>query len=342
MEDKPKSKPKFKPNPSLKLMDQVREVLRYHHYAYRTEQSYCQWILRYIRFHGGKTHPKELGVQHVERFLSNLVTEGKVAASTQSQALNAIVFLYREVLHTPLDGKIAPIRTKRQQRPPTVMTQKEVKQLLRIMNGTHSLMARVLYGGGLRLMECIRLRLQDIDFGHNKIYVRGGKGGKDRTTLLPKNIRAALQEQIDTATKLHQSDLEEGFGRVYLPGALSRKYPNANKETGWQYLFPAKNLSIDPRSGRKMRHHVLESGIQKSIKSAAKKAGIIKRIGCHTMRHSFATHLLENGVNIRIVQQLMGHADVKTTEIYTHVMERDIDTLDSPLDKLDILDDLDK
>ena len=314
-------------------------MLRYHHYAYRTEQSYCQWILRYIRFHG-KTHPKALGVQHVERFLSNLVTEGKVAASTQSQALNAIVFLYREVLHKPLDGEIAPVRSKRQQRPPTVMTQEEVKQLLRIMTGTHNLMASVLYGSGLRLMECLRLRIQDIDFGYNKIFVRGGKGGKDRTTLLPKNIRAALKDQIDAVTKLHQSDLEEGFGQVYLPGALSRKYPNADRETGWQYLFPAKKLSIDPRSGRKMRHHVMESGIQKSVKSAARKAGIIKHIGCHTMRLSFATHLLENGVNIRIVQQLMGHADVKTTEIYTHVMARDIDSLDSPLDVLDIMDDL--
>ncbi len=328
------NKPKFRANPSLKLMDQVREVLRYHHYAYRTEQSYCQWIFRYVRFHGGKTHPKELGSQHVERFLSNLVTEGQVSASTQRQALNAIVFLYREVLHKPLDDKIAPIRSKRQQRPPTVLTQEEVQSLLQIMSGTHALMAKLLYGGGLRLMECIRLRIQDIDFGHNKIFVRGGKGGKDRTTILPKNVRDTLQTQVEYVIKLHHNDLEEGFGQVYLPGALARKYQNADREKGWQYLFPAKKRSVDPRSGREMRHHVLESGLQKAVKYTVNRAGIIKRVSCHTLRHSFATHMLENGVNIRVLQTLMGHADVKTTEIYTHVMDRDIDALQSPLDKM--------
>jgi integron integrase len=328
------SKPKFHPNPALKLMDQVREVLRYHHYAYRTEGTYCQWILRYIHFHGGKTHPKLLGAPHVERFLSHLATRGNVAASTQRQALNAIVFLYREVLDQPLDGKIAPARAKRHQRPPTVLTQEEVQRLLLEMAGTYALMAKVLYGAGLRLMECIRLRIQDIDFGQGKIFVRGGKGGKDRATILPRDIRDELRVHMDKVIKLHHDDLENGFGEVNLPEALARKYPRAAGETRWQYVFPAKKRSIDPRSGREMRHHILESGLQKAVKRAADQAGILKRVGCHTLRHSFATHMLESGVNIRVLQELMGHADVKTTEIYTHVMQKDIDALQSPLDRL--------
>jgi integron integrase len=330
MEDKHK----FRPNPSLKLMNQVREVLRYHHYAYRTETSYCQWILHYVRFFGSKTHPKNLCSQHVERFLSNLVTQGKVSASTQRQALNAIVFLYREVLDLPLDGKISPIRSKKQQRPPTVLTQEEVQRLLLMMSGTHALMSKLLYGAGLRLMECIRLRLQDVDFGKNKIFVRGGKGGKDRTTILPRNVCEELQTHIKYVINLHRRDSEEGFGKVYLPEALARKYPNAEGETRWQYVFSAKKRSVDPRSGRKMRHHVLESGLQKAVKCAADQTGVLKRAGCHTLRHSFATHMLENGVNIRVLQTLLGHADVKTTEIYTHVMQCEIDGLQSPLDRL--------
>ncbi|MFH7320537.1 integron integrase [Desulfurivibrio sp. D14AmB] len=328
------NKPKFRPNPSLKLMDQVREVLRYHHYAYRTETTYCQWILRYIRFHGGKTHPKLLGAPDVERFLSHLATNGKVAAATQRQALNAIVFLYRDVLDLPLEGKIAPARSKRQVRPPTVLTQEEVKRLFMVMDATHALMAKLLYGAGLRLMECIRLRIQDVDLGQGKIFVRGGKGGKDRVTILPGMVREELKTHIDRVILLHHADLEEGYGEVHLPDALARKYPRAAKETRWQYVFPAKKRSIDPRSGREMRHHIMESGLQKAVKLAADRAGIMKKVGCHTLRHSFATHMLENGVNIRVLQELMGHADVKTTEIYTHVMQRDIDALRSPLDHL--------
>lgn len=315
-------------------MDQVREVLRYHHYAYRTETTYCQWILRYIRFHGGKTHPKLLGASDVERFLSHLATDGNVAASTQRQALNAIVFLYRDVLDLPLDGKIAPARSKRQVRPPTVLTQEEVKRLFMVMDATHALMAKLLYGAGLRLMECIRLRIQDVDFGQGKIFVRGGKGGKDRVTILPGMVREEFKAHIDRVIRLHHADLEEGCGEVHLPDALARKYPGAAKETRWQYVFPAKKRSIDPRSGREMRHHIMESGLQKAVKLAADRAGIMKKVGCHTLRHSFATHMLENGVNIRVLQELMGHADVKTTEIYTHVMQRDIDALRSPLDHL--------
>ncbi len=328
------SKLKFHPNPELKLMDQVREVLRYHHYSYRTEQTYCQWILRYIHHFGGKTHPRLLGAKNIEAFLSHLATVGKVTASTQRQALNALVFLYKNVLDIPLDGDITPARSKRAPSPPTVMTQVEVQNLLYAMEGKPALMAKLLYGGGLRLMECIRLRVQDIDFGQNLIFVRGGKGGKDRTTILPQNLIDEMLKQIAAVKSLHHHDLEEGFGEVYIPEALARKYPRASKVTGWQWVFPAKLRSIDPRSGKEMRHHVLESVLQKAVKRAAEQAGIDKKVGCHTLRHSFATHMLENGVNIRVLQELLGHADVKTTEIYTHVMSRDIRGLQSPLDKL--------
>jgi len=326
-------KKKFKPNSDLKLMDQVREVLRYHHYAYRTEQTYCDWIKRYLKFYGMKRHPREMGAAEVEQYLSNLATKGKVAASTQRQALNAIIFLYREVLDVELK-EVAHIRSKKQRRPPTVLSAEEVQRVLRNIEGTHRLMAELLYGCGLRLMECIRLRVQDIDFSQGHIFVRGGKGGKDRTVVLPETLREHLAEHIEKVLNLHTTDLREGFGEVYIPEALARKYPNACKELGWQYVFPAKNRSIDPRSGKERRHHVQESGLQKAVKAGVRKAGITKRAGCHTLRHSFATHLLENGVNIRLLQELMGHADVKTTEIYTHVMNKDIDAVKSPLDLL--------
>lgn len=329
-----KDKLKFLPDPKLKLMDQVREVLRYHHYAYRTEQTYCQWILRYIHHFGGKTHPKTLSAKDVERFLSHLATEGKVSASTQRQALNALVFLYRQVLDIPLEDKITPARVKRSAKPPTVLTQSEVQLVLDNLLEPHALMAKVLYGSGLRLMECIRLRIQDVDFGQNIIYVRGGKGGKDRTTILPADIRDELQLHVERVISIHHQDLEEGFGKVYIPDALARKYRNAAKQTGWQYVFPAKKRSIDPRSGDEMRHHILESGLQKAVKRAVAKAGITKKAGCHTLRHSFATHMLEQGTNIRLLQKLLGHADVKTTEIYTHVLDMDIRNIQSPLDRL--------
>jgi integron integrase len=334
MESQKKNKTKFRPNSDIRLLDQVREVLRYHHYAYRTEQTYCQWILRYIDHFGSKTHPNLLGAKGVERYLSYLATEGKVSASTQRQALNALVFLYREVLGQSLDGEITPVPSKRQQRPPTVLTQAEVKRLLAAMMGRNALMAKMLYGGGLRLLECIRLRIQDVDFGQGLIFVRGGKGGKDRTTILSESLGDELQRQVEAAKELHHKDLEEGFGEVYIPEALTGKYPDAAREIGWQWLFPAKVRSLDPRSGREMRYHVLESGLQKAVKRAVEQAGIDKKASCHTLRHSFATHMLENGVNIRVLQELLGHADVKTTEIYTHVMSRDIRRLQSPLDML--------
>ena len=325
---------KFKPNPEYRLMDQVREVLRYYHYAYRTEQSYSSWISQYIKFYGGKTHPKDMGKNEVERFLSYLTEKRNVAAATQKQALNALIFLYKKVLDVDLGDGIAPTRSKRRMNLPTVLTQEEVAKLLGNMKGKHALMAKLLYGCGLRLMECVRLRIRDVDFGQGRIFIRNTKGGKDRKAILPDSIQQELQEQIDYVAALHEEDIREGFGEVYIPGALSRKYPNASKETGWQYVFPAKKLSKDPRSGKIMRHHVMESGLQKAVKQALSQAKIHKKAGCHTFRHSFATHLLEAGTNIRVVQKLMGHADVKTTEIYTHVMKKDIDSVKSPLDLL--------
>jgi len=328
------NKIKFTPNPELKLMEQVRETLRYYHYAKSTEKTYCQWILRFLQFYEYKRHPKDMGTREVERFLSHLATHGKVAASTQRQALNALVFLYREVLDAPLGNTIAPIRSKRKPSPPTVLTEHEVESIFAQMKGTHLLMAQLIYGSGIRLMECIRMRIQDVDFGQGQIFVRSGKGGKDRTTFLPRLVRDDLHNHIERVKALHRKDLEEGFGEVYLPNALNRKYKNAAWETSWQYVFPAKSRSVDPRTGKERRHHVLESGLQKAVKTAVKKAGIHKRATVHTLRHSFATHMLENGVNIRVLQELLGHADVKTTEIYTHVMRKDITELQNPLDRL--------
>ena len=329
-----KEKQKFKPDPKLKLMDQTRQVLRYHHYAYRTEQTYCDWIMRYIKFHGGKTHPTQMGKTQIDTFLSHLATHDKVSASTQRQALNAIIFLYRHVIDQPIEDQFEPVKAKKHTRPPVVMTQSEVSRVMSNMEGTHLLMAKILYGCGLRLMECVRLRVQDLDFDRNILYVRDAKGVKDRTTLFPQAIRTELQQHLEKVKRLHDEDLAKGYGNVYMPGALAKKYPSASMEFRWQYVFPSKNLSCDPRSNAKRRHHVLESGLQKAVKVAVDKAGITKRVSCHTFRHSFATHLLENGVNIRVVQELLGHADVKTTEIYTHVMEKDISAVSSPLDRL--------
>jgi integron integrase len=328
------NKRKFRPDPQLRLMDQVRQVLRYHHYAYRTEQTYCDWILRFIRFHGAQTHPKDMGKAEVEAFLSHLATHGRVSAATQRLALNAIVFLYRQVLDQPIEDRIEPIRARRHPRLPVIMSQDEVRRVLAEMSGTHLLMAKLLYAGGLRLMECVRLRIQDLDFARGLLYVRAAKGDKDRSTLFPSSLHEELKRHVDRVKTLHDGDLALGLGAVYLPEALSRKYPNASREFRWQYVFPAKALSVDPRTGAQRRHHVLESGLQKAVKVAVDRAGIAKRVSCHTFRHCFATHLLENGVNIRVVQELMGHADVKTTEIYTHVMEKDLRAVVSPLDQL--------
>lgn len=328
------NKRKFRPDPSLKLMDQVRQVLRYHHYAYRTEQTYCDWIVRYIKYFGAKKHPQDMGKTEIDAYLSHLATERKVSASTQRQALNAIIFLYRHVLDQPIAEQIEPTRAKRHPRPPVVMTKNEVRRVLAQMQGIHLLMAKMLYGAGLRLMECIRLRVKDLDFERKLIYVRSAKGNKDRTTLFPKSIQLEMRHQLEKVKRSHDEDLVQGYGRVYLPEALARKYPHAAQEFRWQYMFPAKKRSVDPRTRVERRHHVLESGLQKAVKVAVDRAGITKRVGCHTFRHSFATHMLEDGVNIRVLQELMGHADVKTTEIYTHVMEKNLSAVLSPLDDL--------
>jgi len=302
--------------------------------SYRTEQSYCKWILRYVRYYDGKHHPKDMGKVEIERFLSHLATDLNVAPSTQNQAFNALLFLYEKVLHIPFAKNISATRSKRSPKIPTVLTQAEVKRLFSHLKGNNRLMAGLLYGCGLRLMECLRLRIMDIDFGQQTLRVHDGKGGKDRVVPLPLKIKKELQSHIDGVIALHATDLEEGYGEVYLPDALARKYKNAPKETAWQYVFPAKKRSNDPRTGAIRRHHVLPSGLQKAVKRAVDKARIYKKAGCHTLRHSFAVHLLENGVSIRIVQELMGHADVKTTEIYTHVMNSDINAVQSPLDLL--------
>ncbi len=276
-----------------------------------------------------------MGKSEIEAFLSHLAVRGNVSASTQRQALNAIIFLYRDVLDIHIEEEIEPVKARRHRPLPVVMTQSEVKQVLDQMQGTHLLMARLLYGSGLRLMECVRLRAKDLDFEVSKIYVRAGKGGKDRITVFPKSIQQDLRIHLSRVKELHNQDLSQGYGRVYLPNALAKKYQNASREFIWQYVFPSKKLSTDPRTGTVRRHHVLESGLQKAVKRAVNHAGIMKRVGCHTFRHCFATHILENGVNIRVVQELMGHSNVKTTEIYTHVMEKNLDAVLSPLDILE-------
>ncbi len=323
----------FRPS-SPRLLDQVREVMRYHHYSLRTEDAYVSWIKQYILFHN-KQHPKDLGKADIERFLSFLATDRKVAASTQNQAFNALLFLYKQVLGLPFAENIAAIRSKRPPRLPVVLSREEVASLLGIMRGGAALMARVMYGGGLRLQELLRLRVQDVDFANAYLLVHAGKGDRDRTALLANAVRDDLQAHLRKVRCIFEQDLSAGHANVWLPGALARKYPHASKSWEWQYVFPAKALSTDPETGELRRHHVHQSNLQKSIRRAKEKLGIPKRVTSHTLRHSFATHLLENGVNIRVVQKLMGHKDVKTTEIYTHVLQQNLQAVVSPLDLLE-------
>jgi integron integrase len=321
----------FIANPKLKLLDQVSEVMRFKHYSLRTERTYREWIKRFIFFQG-KRHPREMGVFEVERFLSDLATTRKVAASTQNQAFNALLFLYREVLHQEL-GQLGDVeRAQRPQRLPTVLGKREVEAVLSGMTGTHQLMAKLLYGTGMRLMECVRLRVKDVDFDQNQVVVREGKGFKDRVTVLPESLKTPLGEHLKRVKLLHEKDLAEGNGRVYLPYALSQKYPAADREWGWQYVFPAAKVSRDPRSGEVRRHHANEQGLQRAVKDAVRLARIAKPASCHSLRHSFATRLLENGYDIRTVQELLGHASVLTTQIYTHVMAKPGLGVRSPLD----------
>jgi len=314
-----------------RLFDRVRERIRVKHYSIRTEQAYLHWIKRYILFHG-KRHPQVMGAPEVEAFLSHLATARSVAPATQNQALNAILFLYREVLGIELEWLQNVTRAKRSPRLPVVLTRDEVRAVLGRLDGEVALMGGLLYGSGLRLMECMRLRIKDVDFARNEVVVRHGKGGKDRVTMLPRRLVEPLQRQCRRVAVIHEQDLREGFGEVYLPYALSRKYPRAAFELGWQYLFPASKRSRDPRSGKTMRHHKNEKVLQRAVNAAVRAAALTKPASCHTLRHSFATHLLDSGYDIRTVQELLGHSDVKTTMIYTHVLNLGGRGVRSPLD----------
>lgn len=317
-----------------KLLDQYSEFLRNRHYSLRTEQTYIGWVRDYILYHK-KRHPREMGVAEINEFITYLVNQKKVAASTQNQAISAILYLYRNVLSIQLDEKaLMSIRPTKPKRVPTVLSREEAKKVIAQMDGIHKIMTQIMYGSGLRLMEVLRLRVKDLDFANHQIVVRDGKGENDRVTMLPDVLVERLHLHLNQVKAQHDLDLSVGYGTVYLPYALERKYPNANREFAWQYVFPAPVLSIDPIRGVKQRHHLNESGLQKAVKQAAKLAKINKPVSPHTFRHSFATHLLENGYDIRTVQELLGHKDVKTTMIYTHVLQRGGLAVKSPLDEI--------
>src|ERR1035438_6679721 len=337
----------FLPNPKLKFLDQCREVMRFRHLSRRTEETYLQWMRRFILFHRKKApirqagdgksgaqgvthpttgwvwrHPKDMGEAEVRAFLTDLAVKRGVVAATQNQALNALLFLYREVLGGEMAWVEGFERAKRSQRMPVVLSQAEVTGLLGQLSGIQLLIGQVLYGTGLRLMECLRLRVKDVDFARGQIFVRAGKGAKDRVTILPDSLREPLQKHLAEVQKLHERDLVQGFGNVSLPYGLARKYPNAPREWGWQWVFPSANRSTDPETGWIGRHHTAETGLQRTIKEALRRTTITKSASCHTLRHSFATHLLESNVDIRTVQSLLGHRNVATTQIYTHVMQK--------------------
>jgi len=314
-----------------RLLDQVREVIRMRHYSIRTEQAYVQWIRRFILFNN-KRHPREMGAPELTAFLSDLAVQRHVAAATQNQALNAILFLYRDVLKIDLPWLNEVQRAKKPQHLPVVFTREEVRALLAQLEGTTWLMAMLTYGSGLRLLECLRLRVKDVDFHYKQLAVRDAKGHKDRVTMLPNSLIDPMRTHLTRVRQVHEIDLREGFGRVYLPHALAAKYPSADREWGWQYVFPSSRRSIDPLSGIERRHHAPEDALQRAVKQAIRKANIVKPGSVHTLRHSFATHLLESGYDIRTVQELLGHADVKTTMIYTHVLNRGGRGVVSPID----------
>ena len=314
-------------------MVRVREAIRARHYSRRTEQAYWYWIRQFIFFHG-KRHPAQMGAAEVTAFLSWLATERDVAAATQGQALSALLFLYQQVLGVKLPWLAELVRAQRPVRLPTVLSEAQVRRLLDALEGGARLMAGLLYGAGLRQIECLTLRVKDVDFAYRQILVRDGKGAKDRVTMLPEGLVQPLQAHLGKVRALHQRDRKEGFGEVFLPHALARKYPRAAREWGWQYLFPSALRSADPESGVVRRHHVHPDTLGRAVKQAARAAGIVKPVTCHTLRHSFATHLLERGYDIRTVQELLGHSDVSTTMVYTHVMNRGARGVKSPLDRL--------
>ena len=320
-------------SPKPKLLDRVRHAVRARHYSRRTEKAYVHWIKRYIFFHG-KRHPGEMGAVEVTAFLTALAVRDRVAASTQNQALNALLFLYREILSVELPWLDDLVRAKRPQHLPTVLTRDEVRAVLERLDCTPRLMALLLYGAGLRLLECCRLRIKDVDFATNQITIRDGKGGKDRMTMLPRTVKADLAKHIERVRALHQRDLRQGAGWVELPWALARKYPNAGREWAWQWVFPATRFYVDLATGQRRRHHLHESVVQRAVREAVLKTGFAKKATCHTFRHSFATHLLEDGHDIRTVQELLGHRDVSTTMIYTHVLNRGPAAVRSPADRM--------
>lgn len=316
-----------------RLLEQLRDTVRRRHYSYRTEKAYLHWARRYILFHG-KRHPAEMGEGEVAMFLTHLAVARRVSASTQNQALNALLFLYKQVLNRDVGLIQGVTRAKRSQRLPAVLTRDEVRSVLMRMSGREWLMAGLMYGAGLRVTECLRLRVKDVDFGFRQILVRDGKGKKDRAVPLPQAMAAPLRMQIEAVGRIHAADVADGFGEVSLPDAIDRKYPNAARELGWWYLFPASHRSRDPYSGRMKRHHLDESVIQRAVRQAVIAAGICKPVSCHAFRHSFATHLLASGQDIRTIQELLGHKDVSTTMIYTHVLGVGARGVASPFDTL--------
>ena len=318
---------------SEKLLDKVKEVLRYHHYSIRTEHTYTNWIIKYVKYNN-KKHPRNMGKHEIEKYLSHLAIDLNVAKSTQDQAFNALLFLYEKVLLMPIQDKIQATRSKKNPKLPVVLTPEEIKRLFQFLEGTPLLMCQLMYATGMRVIELIRLRVQDLDFQNYQIIVRDGKGNNDRSTIFPKQLHGYLHKHLEKVKLLHENDLDDGFGEVFLPYALNKKYPNASKSWVWQYVFPSKTISTDPRSGKKRRHHIFEGTVSKILYNANKYAKIPKRVSPHVLRHSFATRMLEKGKNIRLVQELLGHKDVSTTQIYTHVMNKDLKNIDSPIEDI--------
>ena len=319
------------------ILDDVRKVLRLQHYSIHTERSYIEWIRRFIRFHPMRSRDDLLPAEpQIETFLTDLAVQGNVAAATQHQAMNALVFLYKRVLDHALEERINAVRADKKINVPVVMTREEVAAVISLLEGTLHLVAKLLYGSGLRIMEAVRLRVKDLDYQMKQLTVRAGKGDKDRFTTFPATLTPLLQHHLAGVKTLHQQDLAQGHGAVYLPHALARKYPHAAQEWGWQYVFPARHLSVDPLTGLTRRHHVDPSVVNKAIKVAVHRAGLTKTISAHTFRHSFATHLLPRGPDIRTIQELLGHNDVATTMIYTHVLQRGGQGVPSPLDDLGV------
>ncbi|OED44802.1 integrase [Chromatiales bacterium (ex Bugula neritina AB1)] len=315
---------------TVKFMEQVRNTLRVKRYSLQTEKSYSYWIRHFIRYHKMK-HPEQLGPDHVIQFLTYLAVQRQVSAATQNQALNALNFLYTQIIGRPLGDVTKAARARQPTKVPVVFERDEIRKIFRVLTPAYLLPIQLMYGSGLRLMECLRLRIKDIDFFRKTIIVRSGKGGKDRVTVLPENLIPDIQLKINQVGHYHQADLDAGFGHVWMPDALARKYPSEAVSLHWQYLFASHKRAIDPRSGKEMRHHIDDSTLQRTVKLAIKKAGILKKGSCHTFRHSFATHLLDDGYDIRTVQELLGHKDLKTTQIYTHVLNRGGNSVKSPL-----------